>query len=65
DRFEGEGLAFHEKLREAYLQIAKNNPDRCALIDANADANTVAARVWAALRDHLFSVATVRETTKA
>lgn len=65
DRFEGEGLAFHEKLREAYLQIAKNDPDRCALIDANADANTVAARVWTALRDHLFSVATVRETTKA
>ena len=26
------------------------------LIDANADADTVAARVWTALRDHLFAI---------
>jgi dTMP kinase len=57
DRFEGEGLAFHEKLREAYRQIAIDDPKRCALIDANADAETVATRIWEALRDHLFFVA--------
>lgn len=66
DRFEGEGLSFHEKLREAYRRIAENDPKRCALIDANADPKTVAERIWKALRDHLFSVAAVpRETTKA
>ena len=65
DRFEGEGVSFHEKLREAYRKIAEGDPQRCALVDADADPKIVAERVWKALRDHLFSVATVRETTKA
>lgn len=65
DRFESEGISFHEKLREAYRRIAENDPQRCALIDANADPKTVAERVWKALRDHLFSVAAPRETTQA
>src|SRR6478736_4984605 len=36
DRFEAEDVAFHETLRAAYLQLVKDNPARCALIDANA-----------------------------
>lgn len=63
DRFEGEGVSFHEKLRDAYLKIANGDPQRCALVDADADPKTVAERVWKALRDHLFSVATTRETS--
>lgn len=65
DRFEGEGLSFHEKLREAYLKIARDEPKRCAVIDADADPDTVAARIWTALRDHLFRIAIPRETTRA
>jgi dTMP kinase len=42
-------------LREAYRQIAAAEPQRCVLIDANADADTVAARIWAALRDRFFT----------
>jgi dTMP kinase len=49
DRFESEDLQFHKDLREAYRQIAASEPQRCVLIDANADAATVAASVWAAL----------------
>lgn len=64
DRFESEGLSFHEKLREAYQKIAKDDPRRCALIDANADPKTVAVRVWTALRDHLFSTTAVPEIKK-
>jgi dTMP kinase len=45
DRFEGEGVAFHQKLRDAYRQIALSDPERCMLIDADADADTVAARI--------------------
>ena len=56
DRFEAEDLKFHQDLREAYRQIAADEPQRCILIDANADANTVAAGVWAALRDRFFAV---------
>lgn len=65
DRFEGEGVSFHEKLREAYRKIAESDPQRCAMVDANADPKTVAERVWTALRDHLFAVAAPRETSQA
>jgi dTMP kinase len=55
DRFEAEDLKFHQELRDAYRQIAASEPQRCVLIDANAAANTVAASVWAALRDRFFA----------
>ncbi|WP_439356683.1 dTMP kinase [Bradyrhizobium sp. DASA03007] len=54
DRFEGEDLKFHEDLRDAYLKIAAEDPARCALIDANSDPDTVAGRVWTALRERLL-----------
>jgi dTMP kinase len=57
DRFEAEDVRFHQELRDAYRQIAADDSQRCALIDANADADTVAAKVWTALRDHLFKQA--------
>ena len=62
DRFEAENIKFHQDLRDAYRQIAAEDPQRCALIDANADADTVAARVWTALRDHLFGISTKAST---
>lgn len=46
DRFEGESLEFHEKLREAYLQLAAAEPDRCVLVGASDPLTTVAARIW-------------------
>ncbi len=55
DRFEAEDVKFHQGLREAYRQLAAEEPGRCVLIDANADAGTVAASVWAALRDRFFA----------
>jgi dTMP kinase len=55
DRFEAEDVRFHQELRDAYRQIAADNPQRCVLIDANADAGTVAASIWAALRDRFFT----------
>jgi dTMP kinase len=55
DRFEAEDVRFHQELRDAYRQIAVAEPQRCVLIDANADANTVAASAWAAVRDRFFT----------
>src|SRR6266536_3587548 len=49
DRFEAEDIQFHQDLREAYRQIAAEDPARCVLIDASADPDTVAARIWSAL----------------
>ena len=55
DRFEAEDVRFHRQLREAYRQIAAGEPKRCVLIDASADPGTVAAMIWAALRERLFA----------
>jgi len=55
DRFEAENPEFHQELREAYRQIAAAEPERCVLIDANADLNTVAANIWNVLRDRFFA----------
>lgn len=52
DRFEGKELAFHEKLRAGYLDIAKNNP-RCAIINATQDIDTVAEAIWSTVSKHL------------
>jgi dTMP kinase len=55
DRFEAEDVRFHQQLREAYRQIAADNPQRCVLVDANADPDKVAASIWAALRDRFLA----------
>ena len=54
DRFESEDVKFHQDLREAYRQIAADEPQRCVLIDANTDPASVAASVWVALRERFF-----------
>ena len=58
DRFEAEDIKFHHELRDAYRQIAAEDPNRCVLIDATPDPDVVAAQVWTVLRDHLFAMAT-------
>ena len=39
-------LEFHQKLREAYLKLAKSEPDRCVLVDARGDRKVVAEQIW-------------------
>src|SRR5215212_1002924 len=53
DRFEAETFDFHKKLREAYLELAEREPQRCVVINAGADAATVAEFVWAAVNARL------------
>jgi dTMP kinase len=55
DRFESENIAFHRGLRDAYRQIAAAEPERCVLIDANAEPEAVADRVWQAVRERLLA----------
>jgi dTMP kinase len=47
DRFEAETLEFHDKLREAYRELAEREPDRCVLVDASVDPETIANAIWA------------------
>ncbi len=65
DRFEGEDLAFHQRLREAYRKLVRDNPDRCVLIDADADEQTVAARVWRILQARFPELASQREAARS
>jgi dTMP kinase len=46
DRFEAETLAFHEKLRDGFLTLAANEPDRCVLIDATLSKEEVGEQIW-------------------
>ncbi|QKV18156.1 dTMP kinase [Oricola thermophila] len=51
DRFEKEDIAAHEIRRNAFLDIARREPDRCRVVDASGDPDAVAERVWAVVRD--------------
>jgi dTMP kinase len=46
DRYEKMDAAFHERLREGFLDIAKKNPLRCAVIDADSDIDSVTTRIF-------------------
>jgi dTMP kinase len=48
-RFESKGQAFHERLREAFLAIARAEPERCVVIDAAGSLKEVEEKVWAAV----------------
>ena len=50
DRYERLGEAFFARVREGFLAVAAAEPGRCAVISAEADPRTVAARVWAAVQ---------------
>lgn len=53
-RFEAKGLAFHQRLRDGFADIARRHSQRCVMIDADADPDTVEARLWAAVRERLL-----------
>lgn len=53
DRYERMGLNFHQRLRAAFLEIAAEEPERCMVVDADGDMETVAARIKKAVEDRL------------
>lgn len=55
DRFESETLAFHRKLREAYLDIARREPQRCVVLDASLPPAELADAAWAAVSGRLMT----------
>jgi dTMP kinase len=52
-RFERKGREFHERLRQGFLDIAKNAPKRCVVIDAAQAIDRVQAAVLGALKSRL------------
>jgi dTMP kinase len=57
DRFEQESIIFHERLRDAYREIAASNPGRCVLINADDSREAVTRAIWAEV-DRRFDPAT-------
>jgi dTMP kinase len=53
DRFERLDLGFRERLRRGFRQIAADNPDRCVLIDASGDPQTIHCAILAAVESRL------------
>lgn len=48
-RFESKGLEFHRRLRDGFLSISAQHPERCRLIDATGEPDVVSERVWRAI----------------
>ena len=52
-RYEGMGLDFHRRLREGFLDIARREPARCAVVDAARNVDQVGEDILAAVRERL------------
>jgi dTMP kinase len=52
-RFEAKGADFHERLRQAFLEIAGAEPERCVVIDAGGAPDEVAKAVWQVVAERL------------
>ena len=46
DRFENLDLDFHKRLRDGFLAIAKAEPGRCFVVDANREVDAIAGEIW-------------------
>lgn len=62
DRLESEGMAFHRAVRDGFLALASEEPERVTVIDANGTPEQVSARLESALGD-LQAIAKALETS--
>lgn len=53
DRYERMGDSFHERVREGFLHIARQEPNRCAIIDATLGLDEVASSILECVKDRL------------
>ena len=49
-RYENMGLEFHNKLRAGYIEIARNHPERCKVIDARQKVESIHRQVWSIIQ---------------
>ena len=46
DRFEQEDIAFHQRVREGYLKLAANDPQRWLVVDATQSKEEIEEIIW-------------------
>ncbi|MEA2861757.1 MAG: dTMP kinase [Methylobacteriaceae bacterium] len=60
DRFEAEGIQFHNDLRNAFREIARAEPERCVSVNGLAPEDQVAAAVWSEVETRLLGDAALK-----
>lgn len=53
DTFEARTLAFHERIRAGFLDIARREPTRCVVVDAADKPDAVARAIWSTVSQRL------------
>ena len=53
DHYDRESLEFYTALREGFLEIAQNEPDRCLVINADDEADKIAETIYNAVKSKL------------
>ncbi len=56
NRYEKMGLDFHRNLRQAFLEIEKKEPDRCAVIDATGSIEEIHSAVVSVVQKRLLDL---------
>ncbi|MDR3435458.1 dTMP kinase [Telmatospirillum sp.] len=54
-RYERMGLAFHQRLRQGFLDIAQHHPERCVVLPASASVDVVQVKVLEAVEERLLA----------
>jgi dTMP kinase len=53
DRFEQEERSFHERVRQGYLKLAAEEPNRFRIVNASQNPETVSASIWSIIEQLL------------
>ena len=53
DAFELRDTAFHEAVRQAFIDVARSEPERCVLLDASRAPEEVSERAWHEIESRL------------
>jgi dTMP kinase len=56
DHYDDQDENFYEQIRQGFLTIAKENPDRCVIIDAQQDEQAIAKEIETLASERLYNV---------
>lgn len=54
DQFEDQKLAFHQRVRDGFIQIAQDNPERCLILDATQSPEQLQVQIQQALTQRIL-----------
>jgi dTMP kinase len=60
-RFETEHIQFHNRVRDGYLSIAKDNSERVILVDGNSTISKISEEIWCHVTSKFTSLNTRQE----